>query len=140
MKLNPKKLKENTGNLIRGAGALGLIGVAGKFAKKYTDELMSLPWQELTKGISWPFAAYGIGECVGAYNDYKQDKENGIKRNYLEHAGRILRMAPILSPAIAYATDGDLVKSIVAPAGVVILGYITDWFGKSVEKEPDYQK
>lgn len=129
----------NVGHLTRVGSALGTgaaaadwyIGIKDYVLNKVIDELGS----GLTNAIDEVFCAYGIGEGVTVAGQFLEEKENDIKPHPLEYLGRIERLAPIATPIISQATDGDFVKSVLVPAGVCIVGWGTEYVGRLFNKE-----
>ncbi|MFH1978252.1 MAG: hypothetical protein ABIJ92_02920 [Candidatus Aenigmatarchaeota archaeon] len=125
-----KKLWENTGNLVRVGGALGVTVSAIEWYHGVRDhvlyEVIGDIGRDLTASIDDMFAIYGAGEVL---NTVRQYREVGDDPNFLEHTGRIARLAPIAAPFLSSATDGDFFTGILLPAGICIAGHGLEYAG-----------
>ena len=122
------KMLQTGGDVIRGASALGGVASIGKWYRDIETELMSSTVEsaasDLTGAVAPFLTAYGIGEVVNAIKDYKNDKE---KPHFLDHVKRVGSAATVACLPVAYATDGDLVYSLLIPAGMTIAGHLAGY-------------
>ncbi|UCD07361.1 MAG: hypothetical protein JSW41_00040 [Candidatus Aenigmatarchaeota archaeon] len=131
----------NGGHLVRVGSALGTGGAAASWyngVKDYAvNQVIDTLGSDLTYAIDEVFCLYGIGEGIAAVGQVREEKENDIKPHLLEYSGRVARLAPIATPIISQATDGDFVKSVLIPAGVCVLGWGVEYVGRFFRKEND---
>lgn len=132
---NPK----NAGHLIRIGSAGGMLANAFIWYTNVKDyvlgEVIDVLGSGLTKSIDELFGLYGGGELISAYGQFKEEKKAGIKPHFLKYSGRVARMAPITSPIISQLTDGDFLSSVLIPAGVCVLGWGSEYMGKTPRED-----
>jgi hypothetical protein len=129
-----ERLKKYAGDFVRVGGALGVVGSA---AKTY-EEIAPLPIETvadymnnvMSEPISAWFSIYGLGEGINAYKEFKARKD----LTFPEYVGKAMKIAPLLSFPIAYATDGDFFKSVLLPAAICVVGYGLEYIGKAIKK------
>lgn len=88
--------------------------------------------ETINANIKWPFFAYGVGEALNAAHRLRTEDLSGT-----EKLASALKSAPVTTPAIAQATDDNLMFSTFVPAGCVIAGYAIDYLSDS---EADFEE
>lgn len=135
-------LKEYSGDFLRIGSALGIVGEATNWyynvRGEVLNEVIDNIGRDLTSTIDETFGVYGFGEALNTYKDFR----NGEPKNLLEYSGKIAKVAPLSSPFLSMATNGDFFSSILIPAGICISGWASDSFGeylrkKDINKEKD---
>lgn len=139
-------LKQKAGDLMRCGAGLGVVGTAMKWyngVKDYVlNEVIHNIGMDLTRAIQYPFCAYGIGEAINAYQEYRNRREESetfpqymrrlVREAPLEVAGTIMTLAPVASPIISSATGNDFFKSILIPAGVCVAGHTIKYLCRGI--------
>lgn len=137
------------GDAVRAVGALATTGAAINWYNGVKDnvfgKVISDLGSSLTADIMWPFAVYGAGEAINVYNKFHgaatEIYGHGTKwsdmifPSFTDFIGGALRIAPLVSPVIAYKTNNDFLDSILVPAAMCIVGhgveYVSNMFRKS---------
>ena len=129
----------HAGDFVRIGSGLAVAGEAVRFYNGVKDhvlgEIVDHIGHDLTGSIDIPLGAYGVGEGVNFYRDFRNDRQSGYRQNVLEWVGRGLRIAPAAAPILAMATDGDFMKSVLAPAVACIAGYGVQEIGKLIRRK-----
>ena len=132
-------IKNNYGDFIRIGSALGVAGSASRWYNGIKDHVLNEVIKDigngLTDSIDIPFGLYGLGETINVCKDIDKDIKNEERATILEWTGRSLRLCPLFAPYLAYISDGDFFKSILAPATACIAGYGFEYVGKMFRKE-----
>jgi len=134
-----EKLKDYAGDFVRVGGALGMIATSINNYYKISPlptEIVADYMKNFTGNISLWLSFYGLGEVINFYNETKslKEKNENLKiPDIIEDVGKIMKLFPIASFPIAYATDGDFLKSIILPSTECIIGYGLEYLGKTLK-------
>lgn len=109
------------------------------------NEVISDIGKGLTYAIQYPLCAYGVGEAINTYKDYRNSRKGSesipkyigrlARESPFELAGTIMTLAPIASPIISSATGNDFFKSILIPACVCIAGHTIRYLGRAIKNK-----